>query len=175
MNGRLVSAAVIVWSLGATAACSPPASQDPVGANPDTANTSTGNHAGANWDTHGSTACAEYITPDFAGQIFDNAAGENRKDSAASCSFHSAVGSNIYIALIIAGAATFDADPNAQGAAPVSGIGDKAVRTATGIEAYKAHHGICQIDVTPPLGLKLDGEALAQKLGDVCNKLFALQ
>ncbi|MEO8779767.1 MAG: hypothetical protein ABI389_13980 [Rhodanobacter sp.] len=101
--------------------------------------------------------------------------GTSNRLSDWSCSFDTPASDSISIVLIDASAATFDADPNAQGAAPISGIGDKAVRTVTGVEAYKAHHGICQIDVVRPFSIKLKGEALAKKLGEVCNKLFALQ
>jgi hypothetical protein len=57
---------------------------------------------------------------------------------------------------------------------PLPGVGDKAVRSATGVEAVKGNDRMCGIDVMPPFGNKLSGDALAQKLGEICNKLFAL-
>lgn len=174
MNLRFLSAVLMAASLGPIGACSQsgsPGSSNPNGSGASAPEASLGS---VDWSSHGSTACSQYLTPDLVGQIFDNPNGESKRLSDWSCSFDISDGYSIDIVLITAGAATFDADPNAQGATPVNGIGDKAVRTVTGIEAYKAHRGICQIDATPPFRAKLKGDALAQKLGEVCNKLFAL-
>ena len=57
---------------------------------------------------------------------------------------------------------------------PVAGVGDKAVRTMLGIEAAKGADRMCSIDVMPPFATKTSGEALAHKLGTICNQLFAL-
>lgn len=42
-----------------------------------------------------------------------------------------------------------------------------------GVRAVKGDR-FCNIYVKPPFGNKIKGEAIAQKLGEVCNKLFAL-
>jgi hypothetical protein len=156
-------------------ACSQAAST-PAG-NAETANSSASARAGANadWTAHGVTACDKYLTPDFVGRIFKKPAGHAKKLSAQACSFETPDFASINITLIAAGLATFEAhqkyltDPE-----PLSGVGDKAVRTVTGIEAIKGSNRMCDIDVVPPFAAKLQGEALAQKLGEVCNKLFAL-
>ena len=41
------------------------------------------------------------------------------------------------------------------------------------MQAVKGDH-ICTVYVKPPYGNKLKGDALALKLGEVCNKLFSL-
>jgi len=127
------------------------------------------------WVANGATACEKYLTPDFAGQIFANPAGHAKQLSAQACSFEAPDFASISITLIAGGPSVFDAhqkylvDP-----VPVSGVGDKAVRTASGIEAVKGQNRMCTIDVMPPFGHKLSGEALARKVGELCNKLFAL-
>lgn len=127
------------------------------------------------WTANGATACDKYLNPDFIGAIFKNPAGHSKKLSAQACSYETADFASISITLIAAGPAAFQAhqqyltDP-----VPLPGVGDKAVRTATGIEAIKGNSRMCDIDVMPPFGNRLQGEALAQKVGEVCNKLFAL-
>ena len=171
---RLSIGVVLSLTLCVSSACSQPTSHAPVGPNSDASSASTTTSNSISWSSNGSTACAQYLTPEFVGQVFDKPTGESKRLSDWSCSYDTPGGSNISITLIDAGASSFDTDPNAQGATPVSGIGDKAVRTTTGIEAYKSRHGICQIDVMPPFAVKLKGDALASELGEVCNKLFAL-
>lgn len=176
MNLRLLSTAVLACTLGATASCTQSGSHDLASTNPNAASHSTADNASADWENQGSTACQQYLTPQFVGQIVDKPSGQSERLSDASCSFRTSegTGTNITIVLIDAGASAFDGDPNTQGGTRLTGIGDKAVRTHGGIEAYKSQRGICQIDVSPPFGDKLTGDALAQKLGEVCNKLFAL-
>ena len=129
----------------------------------------------AGWVANGARACDEYLTPEFVGAIFKNPAGHSKKLSAQTCSFETPDFASISITLAAAGPAAFAAhqqylsDP-----VPLSGVGDKAVRTDTGIEAIKGNDRMCGIDVMPPFGNKLKGEALARNLGELCNKLFAL-
>jgi hypothetical protein len=126
------------------------------------------------WIANGATACDTYLTPDVVGQIFAKTDGHAKRLSGQACAYETPEGSNITITLIAAGRASFDSDPNKQGATVINGVGDNAVRTASGIEAFKDGKGICQLDVMPPFGNKLSGDALAQTVGEVCNKLFAL-
>ncbi|MEO7051624.1 MAG: hypothetical protein ABI128_08155 [Rhodanobacter sp.] len=167
----LVSAA---WMLGTTCACSSSAPSGPADGKPKPVGSGAASRNTGTWTSHGSSACQEFITPEFASQLFDNANGTSSRLSDWSCSFDTPDGKSINVVLIDASAGTFDSDPNVQGATPAHGIGDKAVRTASGVEAYKAQRGICQIDVMPPFGLKLQSEQLTNKLGELCNKLFAL-
>jgi hypothetical protein len=131
--------------------------------------------AGSAWIANGATACEKYLTPEFVAQIFRNAAGSRKTLSAQACSFETPDFASINITLSAAGPSVFDAhqkyltDP-----VPLAGVGDRAVRSATGIEAVKGRDRMCGIDVMPPFGNRLSGEALARKTGEICNKLFAL-
>ena len=164
----LVSAAcmLVACSKGASTAANESASAN-------SASASGGSTSG--WIANGATACDRYLTPDVVGAIFKNPAGRSKKLSGQACSFDTADSSSISITLIQGGPAALDAhmkyltDPVA-----FAGVGDKAIRDATGIEAVKGTDRMCDIDVMPPFGNKLSGEALAQKVGEICNKLFAL-
>jgi hypothetical protein len=154
----------------ALAACShkaPPASNQEAAA-PMRASPASG------WIANGAVACEKFLTPDLVSRIFAKTDGHAKPLSGQACSYETPEGNSINITLIAAPRASFDADPNTQGATLVGGIGDNAVRTASGIESFKDGKGICQIDVMPPFGNKLSGDALAQAVGVVCNKLFAL-
>lgn len=131
---------------------------------------------GGGWASNGATACEMYLTPEFVGEIFENPAGHAKKLSAQSCSFETPDLASIAITLIAGGPAAFDAhQPYLADPVPLPGVGDKAVRTAIGgIEAVKGNNRMCDVDVTPPFASRLKGEALALKLGEVCNKVFAL-
>lgn len=134
---------------------------------------------GDEWVHNGATACDKYLTPDFVGQIFKNPAGQNKKSDSQNCTFQTAHPPNsdfstIYISLQNGSPDTFDMDSTVRNGTPIQGVGDKAVRTIEdGVTAVKGDRK-CNIFVKPPFDDKLKGEAMAQKLGEVCNKLFAL-
>jgi hypothetical protein len=131
--------------------------------------------ASSDWISNGATACDKYLTPDLVDQIFPNPAGHAKKLGAQGCSFETPDFASINITLSAGGPSVFDAHQKYLTApVPLSRVGDRAVRTATGIEAVKGADRMCGIDVMPPFGNKLKGDALAQKLGEVCNTLFAL-
>jgi hypothetical protein len=163
----LLSRAAITCALCATSACTQSAASSNAA---ETGAAGTQSHGSA-WVTHGATACDTYFTPDFVGQIFSSSAGHSKKLSSQACSFDSPSGL-INITLVAAGPADFEAHLAYQ-TNPVSlpDVGDKAVRSLTGIEAVKGDDRMCSIDV---MSSRLSGEQLAQKLGEVCNKLFAL-
>jgi hypothetical protein len=162
---RRIPAAVVSALLALVIGCSKSAS----------ASASASSTNGQPWPNNGAIACEKYLTPDFVGQIFKNPTGHARKLGAQGCTFETPDFASIKIALFAAGPSVFDArqkylsDP-----VPLTGVGDKAVRTASGIKAIKGRNRMCDIVVTPPFGNKLSGEALAKKLGEICNKLFAL-
>jgi hypothetical protein len=127
------------------------------------------------WVANGASACEKYLTPDFVGQIFKNPAGQAKKRGVQGCGFETPDFASISITLAAGGPSVFDAHQKyLTNPVPLDGVGDKAVRTAAGIEAVKGQDRMCGIDVMPPFGNKLSGEALAKKLGEICNKLFAL-
>ena len=127
------------------------------------------------WVANGATACEKYLTPEFVGQIFKNPAGQAKKRGVQGCGFETPDYASISITLTAGGPSVFDAHQKyLTNPVALDGVGDKAVRTASGIEAVKGQNRMCGIDVMPPFGNKLSGEALAKKLGEICNKLFAL-
>ena len=115
----------------------------------------------------------------ISGAVFNGANGKSEKTGQRSCTFATDHQpdrdySTINILLLNGTSDTFDMDVETRNGTPIQGIGDKAVRTQEdGVQAVKGNR-ICNIYVKPPYGNKLKGDALAQKLGEVCNKLFAL-
>ena len=131
------------------------------------------------WLLNGPTACAKYLTPDEITAVFGSASGDSQPNGPHACTFSTAHAPNtdystINIYLSSGGSVVFDQDVDTKNGTPLSGVGDKAVRTQEdGVQAVKGDH-ICNIGVKPPAGNKLQGDALARKLGEVCNKLFSL-
>jgi hypothetical protein len=135
----------------------------------------SGSTNGSDWTANGAAACDTYLMPDVLDAIFNNPAGHSKKLSGQACSYNTSDFSSITITLVQGGPEVFDAHQKyLTNAVALAGVGDKAVRHATGIEAVKGNDRMCDIDVMPPFGNKLSGEALAQKTGEICNKLFAL-
>ena len=153
------------------AACSHGASTDAHGS----ATSASASSTQAAWIANGATACDTYLTPAVVADILKNPTGRTKQLSAWSCAYKTTDFANISITLTPAGTAGLDRhigflpDPT-----PLAGVGDKAVRTSLGIEAAKGTDRMCSIDITPPFAAKQSGEAPAQKLGPICNALFAL-
>lgn len=131
------------------------------------------------WVNNGATACAKYLTPNEITAVFGKASGDSQPSGPHACTFSAAHAPNtdystINIYLSSGGSVVFDQDVDTKNGTPLTGVGDKAVRTLEdGVQAVKGDH-ICNIGVKPPNGNKLQGDALALKLGEVCNKLFSL-
>jgi hypothetical protein len=123
-----------------------------------------------NWTANGATACERYLTPDVAAPIIGTHAGPAARLDADLCHTGS-----IYIHLIIANLDVFRQEiPNIAFAHPMTGVGDAAFWNQAGaLSAVKRPDRGCDISVVgaPP---KIHDAALAQKLGEICNKLFAL-
>ncbi len=140
-----------------------------------------GTAASGAWIANGLAACEKYLTPDVVALIWGDPAGQSkaldtRSSSSKACLFQSA-DHNIRIQLSTDGPASFDAarqylvDP-----APLPNVGDKASLTGEGIVAVKGANRTCRIDTVANSGsVKLSRQALGQKLGEICNKLFALR
>jgi hypothetical protein len=132
---------------------------------------------GSQWIANGRTACDKYLTPDVVAKILTHPAGQTKVLSSQGCTYEAADnGATISITLNNGGPATFKAMmPYLTNPLPLSGVGDQAVRSVTGIDAEKGADRGCSIDAGgAPGSTKLTGEPLAQQLGDICNKLFAL-
>jgi hypothetical protein len=121
--------------------------------------------AGSHWTDNGATACDTYP------------AGQSKKLSVQSCTYQTGdSGGSITITLTNAGLSAFEhyqqylVDPVA-----LPGVGDKASQSVVGIDAVKGADRGCDIDAGgAPGSLKLRGADLGQKLGTICNRLFAL-
>jgi len=126
--------------------------------------------AGAAWTANGATACATYLTPAVAGEILKAPGGQAQRIDANSCN-----DGPIYVSLKPGNVAVFRQElPMIAGAHPISGIGDAAYWNEAGaLSAVKGDRG-CDISVIIPGATKVSGAMLAQKLGAICNQLFAL-
>lgn len=148
------------------------------GASTSTSNTSataSANKAASDWVHQGATVCETHLTPAVVGEILKSPDGRSKSLGAQACAFETPGGSSISVTLTLGGVAGLDAHmPYLGDVSPLAGVGDKAVRTAAGIEAAKGKDRLCAIDVMPPFAAKLSGDALAEKLGAICNELFAL-
>jgi len=126
---------------------------------------------GSAWTANGATACEKYLTPDVVAAILRNPAGKPRRLDAHSCN----VGP-IYISLIVADIDVFRAElPRIFQAHSIGGIGDGAYWNGAGaLSAVKGHDRGCDISVIDPGAPKIHNAELGQKLGEICNKLFAI-
>jgi hypothetical protein len=125
---------------------------------------------GSAWIANGATACEKYLTPDVVSAILSGPAGPPQRDGANSCH----VGM-IYITLKVADIDVFRPGiPRIAFAHPIAGVGDAAFwNEAGGFSAVKGHDRGCDISVVGA-PTKIQGAALGQKLGEICNKLFAI-
>jgi hypothetical protein len=132
--------------------------------------TSTPASGAGSWIDYGATACEKYLTPDVLASILSNPAGRPGKVDAHTCN----VGP-IYITLSVADINEFRREiPRIAGAHPISGFGDAAYWNEAGaFSSVKGNRG-CKISVIDPGAAKIHNAELGQKLGDICNKLFAL-
>ncbi len=124
------------------------------------------------WIDNGATACEKYLTPDVVAAILRAPAGHPHRLDMASCN----VGP-IYITLKVADIDVFRAEvPRIFGAHPIGGIGDGAYWNQAGaLSAVKGHERGCDISVIDPGAPKIHNAELGQKLGEICNRLFAIQ
>ena len=123
------------------------------------------------WTANGATACEKYLTPDVVAAILRRPAGASQRIDASSC--HAGP---IYITLKIASIDAFRQQlPRIAGAHTMAGVGDGAYWNEAGaVSAVKGHDRGCDISVIDPGAPKIHGEALGQKLGAVCKRLFGL-
>lgn len=126
---------------------------------------------GGAWIDNGATACEKYLTPDVEATILRTPGGRPRRLDAHSCN----VGP-IYISLKVTDIDVFRQEiSRIYGAHPISGFGDGAFWNEAGaFSAVKGHDRGCEISVIDPGAPKIHNAALGQKLGEICNKLFAI-
>ena len=123
------------------------------------------------WTANGAGACAKYFTPDFVGAVMGGPPKPAKVTSDSSC-----LSGMLYITLESTSAEHFRQQmPLIAATHPISGIGDVAFWNDAGtVSSAKGQDRGCNIGVFLPNQAKLQREALAQKLGTICNKLFAL-
>jgi hypothetical protein len=128
----------------------------------------TGN--GKSWTANGATACERYLTQDVVAAILTTPPGPAARLDSDLC--HSG---SIYIHLVVANVAVFKMEvPNIAFAHPMGGVGDAAFWNPAGaFSSVKSPDRGCDISIAGPPP-KIHEEALARKLGEICNKLFAL-
>jgi hypothetical protein len=137
----------------------------------------SGGTRGDVWQNNGAHACEKYLTRDVVASILSVPEGTSKTLSVQACAFSTGdSGGSITITLSNAGPAAFDAyqkyhvDPQ-----PLAGVGDRASQSILGIDAVKGADRSCSIDAGgAPGSLRVKGAELAQKLGALCNQLFAL-
>lgn len=169
-----LSSALCLCALAATS-CKRAGADASNAASPPAASGAVGNSA-SGFASRGGDACAKYLTPDVVSAILDGKTGPATKLSPQGCSVSTLDnGGSISITLNAASSQAFDAfqkyltDPK-----PLAGVGDRAVQSMTGISSIKSPNMGCDIDAGgAPGSLKIHGAALGQKLGEICNRIYA--
>jgi len=127
---------------------------------------------GSAWTANGATACGKYLTPDVTAAILVAPAGPAQRLDANTC--HAGI---IYISLKVANVEVFRQEiPRIAGAHRIAGIGDAAYWNEAGaLSSAKGLDRGCDISIVGvPQQMKIHNAELGQKLGEICNKLFAL-
>lgn len=127
--------------------------------------------ADGGWIANGGTACEKFLTPDVVAAILRSPAVHPRRLDANSCN-----AGPIYITLKVANIDVFRQElPRIVGVHLMTGVGDGAYWNAAGaVSAVKGHDRGCDISVIDPGAPKIHNAELGQKLGEICNKLFAI-
>jgi hypothetical protein len=131
----------------------------------------TGASVDAKWTANGATACEKFLTPDVMSAILVTPSGTAVKDSATSC--HRGA---VYITLKIANVELFKQEMGRIVMThPMTGVGDAAFWNQAGaMSSAKAPDRGCDMSVIGA-PTKIKDAALGQKLGEICNTLFALK
>ena len=129
-----------------------------------------------------STACVAAITPAFLASVFKNPAGASTdKNPPGDDGCTTGVGDDVIKFQLRATVSSVQFDDVQKkyhsSFLPLAGVGDKALFAAdgSGLDAWKSNRS-CDVVAIPldPGNLKINGKALATKLGEICNQLLAL-
>jgi|SRR6185437_7444727 len=123
------------------------------------------------WIANGATACEKYLTPEFQSTVLQSPAGPAQRTNAYSCQ-----NGSLYITLKVKDVNDFRRElPMIAGVHQMSGVGDAAYWNEAGtVSAVKGHDRGCAVGVFLQQDAKIHNAELAEKLGEICNKLFAL-
>lgn len=174
MLRQALPAALCLCALAAIA-CKKAGAGDP-DASASGANASAAPSGGGDFASHGGDACGKYLTPDVVSAILNGTPGPAKKLSPQGCSVTTTDDAgSISITLTSATPQAFDAyQKYLSNPTPLSGVGDRAVQSMTGISSIKGSNEGCDVDAGgAPGSLKLHGKALGDKLGAICNRIYA--
>lgn len=135
----------------------------------------------SDWTKNGATACTKLLTADFLKAILIHPSGTSEAQDGESCAFSADSGETtikieLYDHLTLEAWKAYNKIDRPTAIA-LSGVGDQALRVDNPvvIDAWKKGDRNCRLMlmafVEQP---KLTGDALAKKLGGICNQLFAL-
>jgi hypothetical protein len=129
-----------------------------------------GSTTGQAWMANGGSACEKYLTPEVLAAILIKPVGTAERLDATSCR-----AAGVYISLQVSSVQRFKLQlPQIIGTHPLVGVGDMAYWNQAGaVSAVKGNDRGCAISVIGAPA-KIHDEALGLKLGEICNKLFAL-
>jgi hypothetical protein len=127
---------------------------------------------GQAWTANGASACEKYLTPDVLAAVLVTPSGTAQPMDANSC--HTGI---IYVSLNTENVSSFRLKLSMiTGVHLMSGVGDAAYWNEAGaVSAAKGKDRGCDIAIVGAPGqFKLHHAELGEKLGEICNKLFAL-
>jgi hypothetical protein len=176
MRRPTLSAALCLLAIAAAACNQSGAGEAQASGGGASASSASGSRASGDFASRGGDACDKYLTAAVVASILDGPTRPPKKLSAQSCSVTTTDdGGTISITLNSATPQSFDAyQKYLVNPKPLAGVGDKAVQSMIGISSIKGSNTGCDIDAGgAPGSLKLHGEALGQKLGAICNAIYA--
>lgn len=181
---RITSAICVICAVGACTQSTPSANTPA----PDKSSITAAADIGANvsddsaWQTNGGTACDKYITPDLVAEVLNMPTGKIEHTNPETCNVGAPDWHNPASIQITLGSHSnpglFKATEQfRENLVPLPGVGDMATRSGNQsyvmVDALKGDHRSCYIRAVVS-SVPLKSEQMAQKLGAICNKLFAL-
>jgi len=133
------------------------------------------------WASNGATACTKLLTADFLKAILIHPSGKSEAQDGESCAFSADSGETtikieLYDHLTLEAWKAYN-KVDRPTAIALAGVGDQALRVENPvvIDAWKTGGRNCRVMLLAILEQpKLTSDALAKKLGGICNQLFAL-
>lgn len=177
MLRQALPATLCICALAATA-CNKAGANDPhaSGSGTSAPAASSGGGGGGDFASRGGDACGKYLTPEVVSSILHGTPGQPKKLSPQGCSITTMDDAgNVTITLTNATPQAFDAyQKYLTNPTPLAGVGDRAVQSMTGISSIQGSNEGCDIDAGgAPGSLKLHGQALGEKLGAICNRIYS--